>query len=145
MYVRAYRRARCIDYFNMTSWIVGDRPLAKVAEPEGLSKMVTFANNKESFFLLWSVRAGTTIAPVWRRFEEPIKVMHLKATSGTFETQRATWRWRTTEAEHHEARRRSLPKVARRHAACDSSMSVQLGLSYLVKLPNTPNVISWPL
>ena len=30
---------------------VGDRPLAKVAEPEGLSKVVTFANHKVLFFL----------------------------------------------------------------------------------------------
>ena len=30
---------------------VGDLPLAKVAEPEGLSKVVTFSNHKVLFFL----------------------------------------------------------------------------------------------
>ena len=139
---------------------VGDRPLAKVAEPEGSSKIVTFATHKESFFLHLSVRAGTTIAPGWQRFEklvkgrqslsggeglqELVRVVHPKVTSGTSGTQRATWRWRTTETEHHEACRRFLPKVAMRHAACDSSRSVQFELSYLMKLPNTPDVISWP-
>ena len=37
---------------------------------------------------------------------------------------------------------RSPPKVAKRHTAYDSSRSVQFGLSYLVKLPNTLDVIS---
>ena len=39
----------CVAYNKI---FVGDRPLAKVAEPKGSSKMVTFANHKESFFLL---------------------------------------------------------------------------------------------
>ena len=95
----------CVAYNKI---FVGDRPLAKVAEPEGSSEMVTFANHKESFFSpligesrdkncprlakVQGTRQGTTITPGRRRFEEPVKVMHPKATSGTFGTQRSTWR-----------------------------------------------------
>ena len=57
--IRNYGWYGCVSPFflaildlNYCILSVGDRPLAKVAEPEGSSKMVTFANHKESFFLL---------------------------------------------------------------------------------------------
>jgi len=40
-----------------------------------------------------------------------------------------------------EARRRPSPKVAEHHEACDPGRSVQVRLSYLGKLLNTPVVI----
>ena len=57
-------------------------------------------------------------------------------------TQRATQEWRTMKAAPHEACRRPLPKVPEGQETCDPSRSIQVGLSDLEKLPNTPNVIS---
>ena len=40
-----------------------------------------------------------------------------------------------------ETQQRSSPKVTERHETCDPGRSVQFGLSYFVKLLNTPVVI----
>jgi len=55
---------------------------------------------------------------------------------------RATQEWRTMKVAPHEACRRPLPKVPEGQETCDPSRSIQVGLSDLGKLPNTPNVIS---
>ena len=49
-----------------------------------------------------------------------------------------------TNAMPHKARRRFPPKVAKCHETCDPGRSLQVELSYLGKLLNTPDVISWP-
>jgi len=129
---------------NHVSISIRDRPLAKVARPEGSPKIVTFGSQKGSFCLLWLVRRGVTTFPDWRSFEELVKVLHPKVTSRILGTRRATRRWWTIEAKNHKARRRFSPKVARHHETCDPGRSIQVGLSYLAKLPNTPDVISQP-
>ena len=48
------------------------------------------------------------------------------------------------KAKAHKAQQRSSPKVTGRHETCDPGRSVQVGLSYLVNLLNTPVVTYRP-
>jgi len=55
---------------------------------------------------------------------------------------RATQEWRTMKAARHEACQGPLPKVPEGQKTRDSGGSIQVGLSNLGKLPNTPVVTS---
>jgi len=55
---------------------------------------------------------------------------------------RATQEWRTMKATPHEACQRPLPKVPEGQKTRDPGRSIQVGLSNLGKLPNTPIVTS---
>jgi hypothetical protein len=55
---------------------------------------------------------------------------------------RATQEWRTMKATPHEACQRPLPKVPEGQKIRDPGRSIQVGLSNLGKLPNTPIVTS---
>ena len=90
---------------------VGDRPLAKVARPEGPPKVATPTNHWGSFFPFGLWKAGMMINPRRRRPEELVDVRRSKETSGTFGTWRATRSWRTMKAKPRKAWRRSSPKV----------------------------------
>ena len=55
---------------------------------------------------------------------------------------RATQEWRTMKATPREAYQRPLPKVPEGQKTRDPGRSIQVGLSNLGKLPNTPIVTS---
>ena len=68
---------------------IGDRPLAKVARPEGLPKVVMPTNHKDLFSPLFG-KNRDGINPRNRRFGELIKAMYPKVILRIFGMQWAT-------------------------------------------------------
>ena len=125
--------------------IVGDLPLTKVASPEGVAK-VSFrlphplTNRAFLLYLLQNNRDTQALKAPKVGVTDQDRIP--EGDDGNLRVRQTVWKHKAIQAELREERRRSPPKIVKQREACDSGRSVQVGLSYSGKLPNTPNVIS---
>ena len=87
-------------------------------------------------------RSLSKVVAKGRRTSQNPEVHTLEGYDKNLRVRRATQEWRAMKAAPHEACQGPLPKVPEGQKTRDPGGSIQVGLSNLGKLPNTPVVTS---